>query len=115
MKTKLNINREPRHIAYVLLGAVLLKNSNKMAKYRAKQINEIEAEQFLPPLQIPKGVFNVYGSPNGKVYSGQVWTIQGERVNVKAGEWIVQEPDNSERYYPIADEVFKRKYELVQS
>ncbi len=99
----------------MLLGAVLLTNSNKMAKYRAKQINEIEAEQFLPPLQIPKGVFNVYGSPNSEVYSGQVWTIQGERVNVKAGEWIVQEPDNSERYYPIADEVFKRKYELVHS
>jgi hypothetical protein len=44
----------------VLLGAVLLTNFNKMAKYRSKQINEIEAEQFLPPLQIPKGVFNVY-------------------------------------------------------
>ena len=73
-----------------------------MAKYRAKQINEIEAEQFLPPNQIPKGVFNVYGSPNGEVYSGQVWTIQGERVNVKAGEWIVQEPDNPERYYLLS-------------
>ena len=84
-----------------------------MAKYRAKQITEIEAEQFLPPNQIPKGVFNVYCSPDGTVYSCQVLTIQGERVNVKAGEWIVQEPDNPERYYPIADEVFKRKYELV--
>ena len=83
-----------------------------MAKYRAKQITEIEAEQFLPPNQIP-GVFNVYGSPDGTIYSGQVWTIQGERVNVKAGEWIVQEPDNPDRFYPIADEVFKRKYELV--
>lgn len=84
-----------------------------MAKYRAKQITEIEAEQFLPPNQIPKGVSNVYGSTDGTTYSGQVWTIQGERVNVKAGEWIVQEPDNPERYYPIADEVFKRKYELM--
>jgi hypothetical protein len=86
-----------------------------MAKYRAKYITEIEAEQFLPPFKIPKGVINVYASPNGEVYSGQVWTIQDERVNVKAGEWIVQEPDNSERYYPIADEVFQRKYELVPS
>ncbi len=85
-----------------------------MAKYIAKQRNRIEAEQFLPPYQIPKGVFNVYLSPDGDIYSGQVWTIQGEIVNVKAGEWIVQEPDNSERYYPIADEVFKRKYELLQ-
>jgi hypothetical protein len=37
-----------------------------MARYRTKQITEIEAEQFLPPHQIPKGVFNVYGSPYGK-------------------------------------------------
>lgn len=26
---------------------------------------------------------------------------------------IVQEPDNPERHYPISDEVFRRKYELV--
>lgn len=84
-----------------------------MAKYRAKQITEIEAEQFLPPNQIPRGMINVYISPDGTIYSGEVWTIQGEIVNVKAGEWVVQEPDSPERYYPIADEVFKRKYELV--
>lgn len=86
-----------------------------MAKYIARKIEEIEAEQFLPPNKIPKGVFNVYCSPNGEVYSGQVWTIQGERISVKAGEWIVQESDNPERHYPVSDEVFKRKYELVQS
>ena len=89
-----------------------------MAKYRAKQITEIEAEQFNPPFQIPKGVFNVYEMGEGTDekptwYTGEVWTIQGEKVRVRAGEWIVQEPDNSERYYPISDEVFKRKYELV--
>lgn len=85
-----------------------------MAKYRQKQINEVEAEQFLPPYQIPKGVFNVYGSPNGEFYFGEVWTILGEKVVVRAGEWIIQEPRNPERYYSVADEVFKRKYELVQ-
>jgi hypothetical protein len=85
-----------------------------MAKYRAKQINEIEAEQFLPPNQIPKGVFNVYSSPDGTFYSGKVWTIQNQMVNVEAGEWIVQEPNNSNRYYPISDKVFKNKYELIK-
>ena len=89
-----------------------------MAKYRAKQINEIEAEQFNPPLQIPKGVINVYEMGEGTDenptwYTGEVWTIQGEKVRVRKGEWIVQEPDDSERYYPISDEVFQRKYELV--
>ena len=84
-----------------------------MAKYKAKQISIIEAEQFLPPIKVPKGVFNVYCSPDGSTYSGQVWTIQGERVNVKAGEWIVQEPNNPDRHYPISDDVFRQKYELV--
>lgn len=86
-----------------------------MARYRAKQINEVEAEQFLPPHKIPKGVFNVYAFPNSEGYSGQVRTIQNQIVNVNYGEWIVQEADNPERHYPIADEVFRRKYELIQS
>jgi len=47
-----------------------IKYIKKMAKYRARQINEIEAEQFLPPNQIPKGGFNVYSSPDGTFYSG---------------------------------------------
>ena len=84
-----------------------------MKKYKTKQITEIEAEQFLPPNQIPSGVMNVYSSVDGTTYSGQVVTIQGERVNVKPGEWIVRESDNPDRYYPIADAVFKRKYELI--
>jgi hypothetical protein len=84
-----------------------------MAKYRAKKINVIEAEQFLPPNQIPKGVFNVYEIGEG-TFTGQVWTIQGQRVTVKPGEWIVQESGNPERHYPIADEVFRGKYEEVQ-
>lgn len=89
-----------------------------MSKFRAKQINVIEAEQFLPPLKIPEGVINVYslggmntGAPTE--FTGEVWTIQGEKVRVKSGEWIIQEPDNSERFYPISDEVFTRKYEPV--
>lgn len=85
----------------------------KMAKYRAKQIDEIEAEQFLPPCQIPRGIFSVYCSHDGIVCHGHVYNIQGKIVNVKPSEWIVQEPDNPERFYLIADEVFKRKYELV--
>lgn len=91
-----------------------------MAKYVAKQIPEIEAEQFLPPLQIPKGVINVYEMGEGTEknptwFTGEVWTIQGEKVRVKPFEWIVKEPGNNDRYYPISDEVFKSKYELKQN
>ena len=88
-------------------------------KYIAISRNEIEAEQFNPPYQIPKGVINVYKMGSGTVgnptwYTGEVWTIQGEKVRVIPGEWIVEEPDMEGRYYPIADEVFRRKYEPVK-
>lgn len=82
-----------------------------MAKYKAKVLNIIEAEQFNPPLQIPKGVMNVH-QMSDKSYRGQVYTIQGVPVEVKSGEWIVKEPNNDDRYYPIANEVFIEKYDL---
>jgi hypothetical protein len=85
-----------------------------MAIYRQKCIYDIEAEQFVPPLKIPKGVMNVYEmNPGSGYFAGEVWTIQGEKVRVHPGEWIVQERGNPERYYPIADVVFKEKYELI--
>lgn len=82
-----------------------------MKKFISKPVI-VEAEQFLPPYQIPEGIFNVYEFSEG-IYSGQVWTIQGERVNVKSGEWIVRENDNPKRFYPVADNVFIKKYALV--
>ena len=39
-----------------------------------------------------------------------VTTIQGQCVQVEPGEWIVQEADGV-HYYPVADDVFRRKYE----
>ncbi len=77
-----------------------------MTKYRAKEIAEIEAEQFLPPHQIPKGV-----TKNFDDYT--VITFQGEMVSVRSGEWIVKEEYGFDGYYPIADDVFQRKYEKV--
>lgn len=88
-------------------------------KYIAKKRNEIEAEQFNPPLQIPKGVINVYEMGKGTEddptwFTGEVWTIQGEKVRVNATEWIVEESEMQDRYYPIADSVFKIKYEALK-
>ena len=101
------------------LGVLFHKQMKFKMKYVAIVRNEIEAEQFIPPLQIPKGVINVYEMGKGTNddptwFTGEVWTIQGEKVRVKKGEWIVQEPDMIDRYYPIADEVFKRKYEELK-
>lgn len=39
-----------------------------------------------------------------------VTTIQGQRVPVHPGEWIVKERDG-EHHYPVADDVFRAKYE----
>lgn len=85
-----------------------------MAKYIQKELQVIEAEQFLPSQnKIPKGVFNVYqmGSGDNTWFTGEVWTIQAQRVRVREGEWIVTEPNNPERHYPIANEVFINKYQ----
>jgi hypothetical protein len=82
-------------------------------KYKSKQIIEIEAEQFLPPLRIPKGVMNVYQHTNG-VYFCEIWTRQGRKLTVKEGEWIVQEDDLPGTYYSIDNEVFLRKYEISE-
>lgn len=38
-----------------------------------------------------------------------VTTIQGQRVYVNPGEWIIREPDGI-HYYPCANEVFTNRY-----
>ena len=40
-------------------------------------------------------------------------TIQGQKVNVQAGEWIVAEDDGI-HYYPIADGEFQKRWEPVK-
>lgn len=78
-----------------------------MAKYiSGPQI--IEAEQFRPIRFMPKGVFGIIKFNDA--YEGSVMTIQGETVDIKEGEWVVQEPDDPNRHYPISDLVFQKKY-----
>jgi len=43
----------------------------------------------------------------------QVVTLQGMKVGVRVGEWIVREPSNPERFYPIADDEFRKIYEPI--
>jgi hypothetical protein len=84
-----------------------------MPQFKQKEISIIQAEQFLPPSEIPIGVIDAHQDLDGNWF-GYVLTIQGELVKVKSTEWIVQELENRNRYYPIQNEVFCRKYESVR-
>jgi hypothetical protein len=95
-------------------------------RYRSKP-TEIEAYQLTKELiaahvldKVPLPGVRMMGS-NRHPERREVWstrqcvtTIQGQRVYVEPGEWIVREPD-CVHYYPIADDVFHRKYEPIES
>jgi hypothetical protein len=60
------------------------------------------------------GVFDLGGADNWD-YEGSrffVTTIQGQRVEVKRGEWIITEPDGI-HHYPCDPAVFEATYEPV--
>lgn len=87
-----------------------------MAKFIVKVIPVIEAEQFIPPNQIPRGVYDIRNVSKvaDPIYIGRVLTIQGQEVTVHSGEWIVTESSDDTRHYPIDDLVFQKKYELLE-
>lgn len=80
-----------------------------MARYRRRAL-VVEAEQFLPPDQVPNGVHMEIG-PGGKV-AASVVTMHGE-VSVKPGDWILPEPTDGQ-FYPVDGETFERTYEPVR-
>ncbi len=75
-----------------------------MKKFISKKPKIIEAEQFLPPNNIPSCIFMEDAE------TGTIMTIQGQWVKVKSGEWIVREDENPDRYYPIANTVKENLY-----
>ena len=77
-----------------------------MALYRRKPTT-VDAEQFTDAANPPRGV--AFGHLSGM---HEVVTLQGMKVGVRLGEWIVRENSNPERYYPIADAEFRRIYEI---
>lgn len=98
-----------RYLFSLVTGSSL--NSSEMPKYQAKKRKIIEAEQFLPPHQIPRGV-GVLREENSSESVFVIETMQGEVVRVKSGEWIVAEGEaHPDRYYPIANEIFRDLYE----
>ena len=84
-----------------------------MAKYKSKPVF-IEAEQFFRPVLSlvcsQDGVCQCeQGSGRGHLHTMH----KGQTVDLENGDWIVPEPDN-EHFYPIKDEVFRNKYELIE-
>jgi len=81
-------------------------------KYQKILNNPIfEAEQFLPPNQIPNGVFNVYEWHDG-IFTGQILTPSGIRKDVRATDWVIT-TDFKDRFDSIPNNVFMEKYEEV--
>ena len=78
-----------------------------MARYRSKP-RVIDAEQFTDADNPPKGVdFDETACIQPAFF---VTTIQGERVRVQPGEFIVTESDGV-HYYPIAADEFAKLYD----
>jgi len=68
----------------------------------------VQAEQFTDYTRPCAGV--KIGQDDRTSPHAYVITMQGRKVEVSIGEWIVAEPDG-EHYYPIADAEFRRIYE----
>ena len=82
-------------------------------KFQAIEKKVIDAEQFLPPDNIPEGVQNVHQTNLGR-YLGEVITAQGQNVVVASGEWIVKEAGYEDRYYPIDSGIFDETYQPLE-
>lgn len=81
-----------------------------MEKYVAKERKTIYAAQFNPENgEIPEGVYNV--RPWQGTTLGTVRTIQGQEITVHPGEWIVREPQDPNRHYPVDKDYFAEHYE----
>lgn len=83
-----------------------------MSTYTSKPVT-IQAVQFTSPDAV-KATFPDEPFPfNSDGTEMMVITIQGQLVKVGLGEYIVQEQDDPTRFYPVAAEVFERRYEEV--
>jgi len=79
-----------------------------MPMFRRKPTT-VDAEQFTDIANPPRGVTFCHLSGMHEVV-----TLQGVKVGVLLGEWIVRESTCPERFYPIQDDEFRRIYEPVQ-
>jgi hypothetical protein len=69
----------------------------------------IEADQFTPSFDIPKGVYDVYTAPDGVMF-GKLNTPRGVAI-VMQGDYIIT-GIRGERY-PCAKEIFNKTYDRL--
>jgi hypothetical protein len=74
--------------------------------YRKRPVT-VRANQYVPGRPWPEGV--KWDEAAGQTY---VHTINGDRVPVRAGDWVIRESDG-EHYYPVTDQVFRATYEAL--
>jgi hypothetical protein len=85
-----------------------------MPRYRSKPTS-IEAEQWLRPGQIVKGMCGSHRCPEAGRAVPHVHTAHGgQAVYLELGDFIVPEP-NGAGFYPIKPDIFAAKYELEPS
>jgi hypothetical protein len=85
-----------------------------MAKFRKKPI-VIEAEQFWPDGPDAKPL--PFADQQACAFDDEGWfvmTAHGHRTPIKAGDWIIPEPD-SRGFYPCKPDIFDATYEPVAS
>lgn len=80
-----------------------------MPKFKRKP-TFCNAEQFTDYTKPVKGVSIEDAAPSPRAF---VITMQGQKVYVDVGEWIVAE-SSGDGFYPIADKEFKRIYEPAE-
>ena len=82
-----------------------------MAKYRKKPII-IDAEQFWPNKDWPKGVHTTAVDPNDPSKGNQtvVATLEGD-LHVSSGDWIITGVKGEK--YPCKPDIFEATYEKV--
>jgi len=82
-------------------------------RYRRKSYADIDAVQFTDLDAPPRGVTAHTAKTTGETYF-VVETIQGKRVRVHPGEWIVSEGDGV-HHYPISPDKFAELYEPAET
>lgn len=72
---------------------------------------EIEATQWFFGVEIP-GVRFTTDKDSGWLSPGLAYvvTIHGQRAYLDPGDWVVTEPTNPDRHYPVKPDVFKMRY-----
>ena len=77
-----------------------------MPMFRRKPEPPFEANQFQHAATSPVGVRT---EEDGRAY---VVTAHEQKVYLQPGDWVRAEPDGV-HYYPIKDEIFRERFELV--